>query len=260
MNKWSIRGFLFLALASFALLGAACSFQTPAASLAGGSVNGASPPSAQSAVYPFDAVAVDGFGSASAPPDLVRLSMAVSVTDDTVASARETAAEAMTDVRAAIKRHRILNSDISTSHFRIHPEYEYGPDGRTRIGYTVSNGLSVTVRDIDKVASVIDDSIEAGGDHLVFNNLSFGFSDTTELDKAAREAAVDDMHEKAAQLAEFSDRELGDLKAVSEGDFSGPQVPFPAALARDESAGSATPIASGEVAVTVIISGVYELK
>ena len=260
MSYQSIRAVTFLAVASFALLGASCSFQAPAASLSGGPVSGASDQFSQVSVYPFDAIAVTGFGSASASPDLVRLSLAVSVTDDTVADARETAAAAMTDVRAAIKRHRILDNDIATSYLRIHPEYEYGPDGRQQIGYTVSNGLSVTVRDIDKAASVIDDSIAAGGDHFVFNGLSFGLSDTSELEKAAREAAVDDMREKAAQLAEFSDRELGDLKAVSEGDFGGPQVPFPAALARSESEGFDTPISSGEVAVTVNITGVYELK
>jgi len=256
----SIRTVIFLAVASFAVLGASCSFQAPTASLSGGPVSGASSPGSQVSVYPFDAITVAGFGSASAPPDLVKLSLAVSVTADTVADARETAAEAMTDVRAAIKRHRILNSDIATSHFRIHPEYEYGPDGREQIGYTVSNGLSVTVRNVDKAASVIDDSIAAGGDHFVFNGLSFGLSDTSELEKSAREAAVDDMHEKAAQLAEFSDRELGDLKAVSEGDFGERQFAFRAALAASESADFDTPISSGEVAVTVIISGVYELK
>ncbi len=260
MNKAPIGTLIILAVALFAMLMAACSFPTPAASLSGGSVSGAFNPASQAAVYPFDAIMVTGFGSASAAPDLVRLSLAVSVTDDTVADARETAAEAMTDVRASLKRHRILDSDIATSHFRIHPEYEYGPDGRDQIGYTVSNGLSVTVRDIDKAASVIDDAIAAGGDHLVFNGLNFGVSDTTELEKSAREDAVDDMREKASQLAEFSGRELGDLKVVSEGDFGGRQVPFAAALVRDESAGFDTPISSGEVAVTVSISGVYELK
>ena len=260
MKSISIRAALLFVVASFAILAAACNLQTPAASLSGGPIIDASDPVSQVAVYPYDAIVVTGFGSAGATPDLARLSMAVSVTDDTVADARKTAAEAMTDVRAAIKRHRILNSDIATSHFRIHPEYEYGPDGREQIGYTVSNGLSVTVRDIDKAASVIDDAIAAGGDHLVFNNLSFGLSDTTELEKTAREAAVDDMREKASQLAEFSGRELGDLKIVSEENFDGPEFAFTAALVRNDSAGSATPISSGEVAVTVSISGVYELK
>lgn len=260
MHNWSIRISVLLAAVAILLLATACSFQPPAASLSGGISADMSDPFAQTAVYPFDAIFVTGVGSAGAAPDRANLSMAVSVTADTVADARETAAEAMTDVRAALKRQRLLDSDIATSYFRIHPEYEYGPNGREQIGYTVSNGLSVTVRDIDKVASVIDDAVSAGGDHLVFNNLSFGFADTTQLEQEAREAAVADMREKAAQLAGFADRELGDLKVVSEGDFGGPEVPFPAALARAESADLATPISSGEVAVTVSISGVYELK
>jgi uncharacterized protein YggE len=261
MIKPFVRSLMFLAAGLFAIFGSACSFQPPAATLSGGPVVGSSEPAAQAAVYPFDAIVVTGFGSASAAPDLVSLSLAVSVTEDTVADARETAAEAMIDVRASLKRHRILDSDIATSHFRIHPEYEYGPDGRQQIGYTVSNGLSVTVRNTDQAASVIDDAIAAGGDHLVFNGLNFGFSDTTELEKSAREAAIDDMREKASQLAEFSGRELGDLKVVSDGILGGSEeFAFAAGLVRDDSAGFDTPISSGEVAVTVRTSGVYELK
>lgn len=260
MSKLARRAAALILSAAGLLLFVACSFQPPAASLSGVPIGDASNFVPQSVTYPFDAIVVTGSGSASAPPDLVRLSLAVSVTADTVADARDTAAGAMTDVRAALKRRRILDSDIATSHFRIHPEYEYGPEGRQQIGYTVSNGLSVTVRDINKAAPVIDEAIAAGGDHLVFNGLDFGFSDTTDLKKMAREAAVDDMRDKASQLAEYSDRELGDLKVVSEADFGGPQVPFPAALARSESADLETPISSGEIAVTVSISGVYELK
>ncbi len=260
MNKASVRTLIILAVALSAMLMAACSFPTPAASLSGASVSGASNPASQAAVYPFDAIVVTGFGSASGVPDFAKLSLAVSVTSDTVGDARDAAAESMVDVRAALKRQRILDSDIATSHFRIHPEYEYGPDGREQIGYTVSNGLTVNVRDTDKVAAVIDSAVAAGGDHLVFNRLSFSFSDTTELEKNAREAAVKDMQEKATQLAEFSDRELGELKVVSEGVFSESNLPSGAFLLRAEAADFDTPISTGEGAVTVNITGVYELK
>ncbi len=260
MNKASVRTLVILAVALFAMLGAACGFPTPAASLSGGSVSSASNPASQAAVYPFDAIVVTGFGSASGVPDFAKLSLAVSVTSDTVGDARDAAAESMVDVRAALKRQRILDSDIATSHFRIHPEYEYGADGREHVGYTVSNGLTVNVRDTAKVAAVIDSAVAAGGDHLVFNRLGFSFSDTTELEKTAREAAVENMREKAIQLAEFSDRELGELKVVSEGVFSESNLPPGAFLMRAESADFDTLISTGEGAVTVNITGVYELK
>lgn len=259
MSKLARRGAALILAAASLLLFAACSFQTPAASLSGIPIGDASKLVSQSVTYPFDAIVVSGTGSATGVPDLAKLSLAVSVTADTVAAARNSAAESMTDVRAALKRHRILDSDIATSHFRIHPQYEYKPDGREQIGYTVSNGLTVTVRDTDKVAAVIDSAVAAGGDHLVFNNLSFTFSETGDLQKEARESAVADMREKAAQLAQFSGRELGDLKLVSEGSFGGQSFPAPAAL-RAESASFDTPISTGESAVTVSISGVYELK
>ena len=260
MRILPVRITLFVACASIVLVLAACSFPPPAASLSGGVANDLSNRFATSAVYPFDAIVVTGSGSASGVPDFAKLSLAVSVTADTVADARNSAAESMKDVRAALKRQRILDSDIATSHFRIHPQYEYGPDGREQVGYTVSNGLTVTVRDTDKVAAVIDSAISAGGDHLVFNNLGFSFSDPAELVKKAREAAVADMREKASQLAEFSDRELGDLKVISEGVFNESNLPDGAFLLRAESADFDTPISTGEGAVTVNITGVYGLK
>ena len=260
MRNWSIRISVLLAAVAILLLVAACSFQPPAASLTGGAVNNLGDPLTQTAVYPFDAVVVTGSGVASGTPDFAHLSLAVAVTDDSVAEARETAAGAMTDVRAALKRQRLLNSDIGTSHFRIHPEYEYGPEGREQVGYTVRNGLTVRVRDTDKVAAVIDAAVAAGGDHLVFNNIGFSFSDPSELEKEAREAAVKDMQEKAAQLAEFSGRDLGELKVVSEGVFDETNPPDRAFLLRAEAAGFDTPISTGEGAITVSISGVYELK
>ena len=260
MKKAPVGTLAILAAVLFAMLGVACSFPTPAASLSGGPVSSASYPASQAGVYPFDAIVVTGFGSASGVPDFAKLSLAVSVTSDTVEDARDAAAESMVDVRAALKRQRILNSDIATTHFRIHPEYEYGADGREQVGYTVSNGLTVTVRDTDKVAAVIDSAVAAGGDHLVFNRLGFSFSDTTELEKTAREAAVENMREKATQLAEFSNRELGELKVVSEGVFDESNLSSGAFLLRAESADFDTPISTGEGAVTVNITGVYELK
>ena len=260
MNKLSRGAAGLVAAAAILLIFSACSFQPPAASLSGGPVGGAQFADAQFGVYPFDAIVVTGVGSASGVPDFAKLSLAVSVTDDTVADARDAAAESMKDVRAALKRQRILDSDIATSHFRIHPQYEYGEDGREQVGYTVSNGLTVTVRDTTKVAAVIDSAVAAGGDNLVFNDLGFSFSDPADLEKAAREAAVKDMQEKASQLAEFSDRELGDLKVISEGVFGGSNLPDGVFALRAESPDFDTPISTGEGAVTVNISGVYELK
>lgn len=208
----------------------------------------------------IDIVQVSGHGSATASPDLAELSLAVSVTADTVVEARDTAATTLTAVRTALTNNDVDADDIATSYFRIHPNYEYGPDGRDQQGYTVENGLDVTVRDTDEVGTVIDAAVTAGGDHLVFNNLNFAISDTSDLEKEAREAAIDNMQEKAEQMADFSDRELGDLKIISETPIGGNGGPLlERAFAQSTAASFDTPISAGEGAVTVVVYGVYEL-
>ncbi len=209
----------------------------------------------------IDVAQVSGRGTATGSPDLAELSLAVSVTADTVVSARDTAATTMDDVQEALTDEDIDEDDIATTYFRIHPNYEYGPDGREQDGYTVENGLAVTVRDTDEVGAVIDAAVTAGGDHIQFNNLNFAISDTSELEEEAREAAIDNMQEKAEQIAEFSGRELGDLKVVSEypiGGHGGPTLERGFALAAAASAD--TPITAGDSTITVVVYGIYELE
>ena len=200
-------------------------------------------------------------------PDVATLSLGVEVIDDTVAEARRRAAESLQEVKEALTEKGIAETDIGTSHFRIRPDYDYSQEGgRTLIGYRVSNGLRVTVRDTvtdtDNVGPIIDAAVAAGGDDIVFNSLSFSFSDTSAMELQAREAAVADLAAKAGQLAEFAGRELGDLKLLTEGGGGGGGI-FPEAavlLAAGSAAwGLDTPVTAGEGEVTVIVFGVYEL-
>ena len=208
----------------------------------------------------IDIIHVSGHGSATASPDLAELSLAVSVTDDTVVEARTTAATSARAVRRALTREDIDEDDITTSHFRIYPNYDYGPDGREQKGFTVENGMKVIVRDTDEVGTVIDAAVTAGGDHLVFNSLNFVLSDTTDLEEEAREAAIDNMQEKAEQMAEFSDRELGDLKIVSEFPIGGDGNPvLERGFALASAASADTPISAGDTVVNVVVYGMYEL-
>ena len=216
---------------------------------------------AKAADASYDALRVSGLGVATGTPDLTTLSLAVSVTSETVAEARDTAAQSMTGVMAALKEQGVLDADITTSHFVIHEEYDYSRQTRKKIGYSVSNGVTVTVRQTDTVAAVIDAAVAAGGDHIEFRNIDFSFSDTSAMLKEAREAAVADMQEKAAQLAEFAGRELGEIRVLS--DFpvdAGRPSRDDRLLAMSAEAAYDTPISVGEDDIAVVVYGVYELK
>ena len=267
--KHSSRATVTFAAALALLLLSACGLEgTPLASLTTSAVAANEPsPAEQTVGYSYDAVQVAGYGKATGVPDVATLSLGVEVIDDTVAEARSRAAESLQEVKDALTEKGIAEADIGTSHFRIRPDYDYSQEGgRTLIGYRVSNGLRVTVRDTatdtDNVGPIIDAAVAAGGDDIVFNSLSFSFSDTSAMELQAREAAVADLEAKAGKLAEFAGRELGDLKLLTEGGGGGGGI-FPEAavlLAAGSAAyGLDSLVTAGEGEVTVIVFGVYEL-
>ena len=209
--------------------------------------------------FPYDVIVVTGTGKTPGVPDLAHLSLGVSATADTVAAAREEAAKAMASVLVALKNNGVANADIMTSHFDVWEDYDYNMGERKFIGYVVSNGVNVKVRDTDAVGTVIDAAIAAGGNNIKFNGLRFSFSDTSAMEQTARVAAVQNMEDKAQQLAEAAGRELGELKMLTE--LSGVPVVFQEAF-REFAADAVTdtPIQAGEDEVIVIVYGVYELR
>lgn len=219
-------------------------------------------PAGQAAGYPYDVIQVSGTGTATGTPDLAHISLSVSATDDTVAAARSAAAVSLQNVLDALRNSGIAAADIATSHFNVHPDYDWSQGERRFRGYVVSSGLDVTLRDTGAVGSVIDAAIAAGGNQIAFDSLRFSFANTGTMAERARQSAVADMQNKAAQLARFSGRQLGNLKLISE---TPPAASYPlSSLARLESAGmsadAGTPIAVGEDEIAVTVYGVYELR
>lgn len=128
-------------------------------------------------------------------------------------------------------------------------------------GYEVSNNVTVLVRDLESIDDVIDGAVEAGGDSIRFNGLSFTLEDSTDLMEDARAKAVADLKDKAGQLATLGGVELGDIVYLSETTPSvAPVVRAEFALAKasfDEGAGVSTPVSPGEVTVQVQVNGQY---
>ena len=128
------------------------------------------------------------------------------------------------------------------------------------IGYDVSNQLSAKVRDLDSVGEVIDRSIEAGGDLIRFQGVSFSIEDTDELQNQARSAAVEDLIAKAGQVASLAGVELRKLVYITE--TGGPVVPQSVNIERAlfKASAAPTPIQAGELNVVVNVQGSFEIQ
>ena len=168
-------------------------------------------------------VRVSGTGIVAGDPDVVVLSIGVSVERDSVKQARAEAAEAMAGMIESLKGNGLLDTDIQTQHFSIHQRYDYSKGRREFRGYSVTNSVSAKIRDLATVGTVIDDAAEAGGDLVEINSIQFTIEDPTKLKMQARIAAMQDAQAKAQTLATEGGVTLGKPISISEsGDYYPP--------------------------------------
>ncbi len=206
-------------------------------------------------------LSVSGEGRASAAPDMAVLGLGVSAKASTVKAANSEVQEAMSDLLDSLEDNGVQEKDIQTSQFSVYPEYDYRDGEQILTGYRVSHMLQVKVRDIDKAGEVIDDAVEAGGDLLEVQSISFTIDDTTALRSEARTEAVADAQAKAEELATLAGVTLGKPTYISES-ISTPYYPEPyydrgAGLAMEEAA--VTEISTGELEVVVSVYMTYTI-
>lgn len=229
-------------LALVALLSAACSGDTR--------VNVAGPEQS--------GIAVTGTGTVTVVPDVALLNVGVEVTRSTVAVALAEANGAMDAVRSSLDNNGIEERDIRTQSFNIYAQYDFSRERQEIVGFTVSNQLSIKVREIDDTSEVLDDAIDAGGDAVRVNGISFTVDDPDAVLDQAREAAVEDARDRAETLAELSGVSLGDVRSISESRGGGISVDFDRAESADDGAGIS--ISPGESELAVTVSVVYEIE
>lgn len=209
---------------------------------------------------------VTGTGKVTVKPDLAIMTVGVEAREKTVADATAKASSAMNAIISALKKHGIADKDIQTQYYNISPEYQYvqTSDGRGKqvlVGYIVNNSVTVKIRDLDSVGSVIDDLAGAGGDLTRINGISFTVENTTALMNQARELAVKDALAKAKQFADLTGMNLGKLAYISETGSYYPVVMRSAMdFAKAEGAAAPTPISSGELDIQLTIQAVFDIQ
>ena len=205
-------------------------------------------------------VRVSGTGIVAGDPDVVVLSIGVSVERDSVKQARTEAAEAMAGVIESLKGNGLIDTDIQTQHFSIHQRYDYSKGKREFRGYNVTNTVSAKIRDLDTVGNVIDDAAEAGGDLVEINSIQFTIDDPTKLKMQARVAAMQDAQAKAQTLATEGGVALGKPISISESEDYYPPGPVSFEFAKDAAAAVETPIQSGQLQISVRVNVTYEIE
>ena len=208
---------------------------------------------------PEHTISVSGTGRVIISPDVADLRLGVSVTKPTVKAAREAAAASMTKIVAALKKLGIADADLQTSGLSLQPVYDYSNNNNPPklTGYTLSNGVSVTIRDLDKIGDAIDDGLAAGATTL--DGVTFRVDDPAKAQEQARKQAMTQAKSIADTLASSAGISIKGVASISE--TSGP-TPYPiyfdaARAGAIKGADVATPVNVGTNEVTVTVSVVY---
>jgi uncharacterized protein YggE len=200
-------------------------------------------------------VTVTGSGKVTVVPDVARVYLGVTLTKPTVKEARDAAAQAMTNVIAAIKGLGVADKDIQTTGLSL--SARYAENSSTKIvGYIISEQVQVTVRDLDKAGDVVDAATARGATDV--NGISFELADPAKAQDEARAAAVAAARTSAQVMASAAHVTLGAVVSMSDASAPTP-IYYGAAAGAAPMADVKTPVQPGTQDVTAAVTVVFEL-
>lgn len=205
---------------------------------------------------PPPTISVTGEATISTPPDLAQIEAGVTTDAKTAREASEANNAAMSKVLAALKSAGIAEKDYQTSRLSLQPQYtnpnRSGPSVLS--GYRATNRVTVKLRDISKIAGVIDAVTAAGANDI--GGINFAVSNASKLLDDARAEAVADARRKAEIFAKAAGVSLGAPISISE---HGSAVPVLYRRAAAPMAAEAA-IAPGEETLRVTVGISWEIK
>jgi uncharacterized protein YggE len=203
-------------------------------------------------------ITVNGVGNVSMSPDTGAITLGVNIFAKTLKQAQAQATDQMNAVIAALKKAGIADKDIQTSNYSVNVNQTYDNNGVPGeiAGYTVNNQVTVTIRNLPKLGSILDEAVAAGANAIW--GISFYVNDQTDAAKQARTLAVQDAQAHAAEIAAAAGGTLGKIVAITE-----TSSPSPAAAdyrgAAMGAGGSSVPVQTGSTLVSVSVTITYEL-
>jgi uncharacterized protein YggE len=142
--------------------------------------------------------------SVTSAPDIATFSTGVETSALKARDAIQKNAVKMQAVLAQLKAIGIADKDIQTSALALRRDVDYLPTGKTRFkGYTVSNQITATLRDLSRLGDVLDTLATGGATEFYGPNFAL------DNDQGVKIKARDKAWAKATQLAEYHASKAG---------------------------------------------------
>ncbi|MBI2475477.1 SIMPL domain-containing protein [Candidatus Uhrbacteria bacterium] len=205
-------------------------------------------------------ISVDGVGRAEIKPDIAKVTFSVETREKTLEVAQNKNSENMNALIEKVKSLDIDKKDIQTSTYNAYEEKKYDPQTGTygnTINWVVNQSIDLTIRDLEKVSSVLEIVGQNGATNISGPNFAVE-NDQTALDEA-RLAAIADAKSRAQTIAEQLGVKLRSPISYTEWKDGGGIIYSNTAKAESVSATPPT-IEEGQEQVTVHVSISYAIK
>ena len=201
-------------------------------------------------------ISVTGEGVVEAAPDIATISLGVTTEAPTAAAAMAAHSAALAAVLDRLRAAGVADRDLQTSNLTLNPNWVGYDSGKAPkiSAYTASNMLTVRVRALASLGTVLDSAITDGANTL--NGVTFGVAEPRPALDEARKKAVADAIARATLLVGAAGAKLGPILSITESSDFAPMPVF----AMESDAAKSVPVAGGEVGLTASVTVVFEIK
>lgn len=207
-------------------------------------------------------ITVSGEGKIVAIPDIAKIELGTTIERKSVADAQRENTRIMNELIDRLKGLGVDDEDIQTTGYTVYPAYDWNNGRQTLRGYTVSQTVSVKIRDLDKVGEIIGLAGGLGANQI--GGIQFTVDDPEQLRQEARIKALENAKQKAEALAQVAGVKLRRVVSFSES-VSGPIFPQPYydrafGLGEAKEGASAPSIEPGSNEIIMTVSITYEIE
>ena len=145
-------------------------------------------------------IAVGGMAEQEVAPDMAYVDLGITVRANDAETARAEEAKIAQQIRRSLLGLAITDNDLQNTGYYMYQEYKVDRNGKRTAGqYVLNSSVKVTVRDLDKLSQVIDNTVKAGVTNI--DSVSYALSTQNIVQRQLLAAAVENAREKAAVVA-----------------------------------------------------------
>ena len=159
-------------------------------------------------------ITIEGEGKVTAVPDIAQISLGLQTDKATVTEAQRENTDKVNKIVSDLKALGIEGKDIKTDNYSVYPRYDWTDGKQVLRGYTVTQSLSVKIRNLDSIGTVLEKSAADGANQV--GGLNFTIDEPETLKQQAREKALEQAKQKAEALAKIAGVKLGRLVSFNE--------------------------------------------